>query len=277
MAFRKVMVRTLFVFGFFVLALAGLGVYVRYIEPNWIQTTQHHVAVRATHWDGQIRKVAHLSDLHTRGMGYRERKMLDFLRTEQPDVIVITGDTVTEGTTPEGLFDVLSRLKAPKGVFAVRGNWEYWIRLPQESEIYRQAGVRLLQNESVALAPGLWLVGLDDAYAGRPSVKKAMTGVPEGAGCIAFFHEPIQFDNGIANRCFLSLAGHTHGGQAKVPFVWQKHLPFGSKPYIEGWYQKDRAKLYVSRGIGTSVLPVRFLARPEIAIMHLYPETQSAP
>lgn len=252
------------------LAGGALAAYARWVEPRWIETTHHQVVM---HGPAAVRpiRIAHLSDLHTRGISDRERRVFRILAEEKPDVIVISGDTVTEGTTPEELRAVLLQLSAPLGVFAVRGNWEYWVRIPREKELYRQAGVRLLQNERVELAPGMWLVGLDDGFSGKPDPDKALAGMPAGDVCIALFHEPILFEGLVGRRCGVSLAGHTHGGQAKIPFLWKQRLPFGSLPYIEGWYEKDGFKLYVSRGIGTSILPIRFRSRPEVAIVSLVP------
>ena len=136
------------------LAGGALAAYARWVEPRWIETTHHQVVM---HGPAAVRpiRIAHLSDLHTRGISDRERRVFRILAEQKPDVIVISGDTVTEGTTPDELRAVLSQLTAPLGVFAVRGNWEYWVRIPREKELYRQAGVRLLQNERVELAPGM--------------------------------------------------------------------------------------------------------------------------
>ena len=110
------------------------------------------------------------------------------------------------------------------------------------------------------------MVGLDDAATGSPDLEIALRGVPPDAFVIALFHSPVYFDQ-LAARCPLALAGHTHGGQVRIPLVPAFWLPRGSGRYLAGWYRRDAAEMYVSRGIGTSVLPMRFLCRPELAFI----------
>lgn len=83
---------------------------------------------------------------------------------------------------------------------------------------------------------------------------------------IGLFHSPASFDS-VAGSWPLALAGHTHGGQIRLPFVKPLWLPEGSGSYVAGWYEGKGSKLYVSRGVGTAMLPLRFLCRPELALI----------
>ena len=245
-------------------AVVGLAVAVDgfLIEPYRIEVT--HSSVQAPL--SRPLKIAHLSDLHTSGLGRHERKLLLLLDAERPDVIVITGDTVTWGRRYDGIRPLLSRLHAPLGVWLVRGNWENE-RLPRdERAFYSQLGIHFLLNEASPIRPDVWIAGLDDPSTGTPNLDTALKTVPQGAYVIAAFHAPVFFDD-IAGQVPLVLAGHTHGGQVRLPLVPVFWLPRGSGRFLEGWYTERGSRMYVSRGIGTTFLPVRFLCPPELVII----------
>ncbi len=236
-----------------------------WIEPNWIEVTHYQIHAPL----GAPLKIAQLSDLHTRGLGRRERRILAILEAEKPDLIVVTGDSVSSWRTSyPKCREVLARLHAPLGVWLVRGNWENWRPVKNERAFYEAAGVRLLVNASQAVQPDVWLVGLDDPWSGTPRPEAALAGVPPGTFTIALFHSPYFFD-WMAGRCNLALAGHTHGGQVRLPLVRPLWLPGGCGRFLAGWYVERGSQMYVSRGLGMSVLPMRFLCRPELAIITL--------
>lgn len=235
------------------------------IEPDNIQVTQYtiHAGIPET------LKIADLSDLHTRGVGRPERKVLAILAAEKPDVIIITGDTLADPFGDyEDCMKLYKQMHAPVGVWFVRGNWENWHPIRHERPFYRRAGVNLLVNQNHELAPGVWLIGLDDPFSGRANLNEAMRGVPADAYKIAAFHAPYFFQT-IAGKVNLVLAGHTHGGQVHVPFIKPFWLPEGSGPYLEGWYELNGSRMYVNRGIGMSEIPARFLCRPEVTFITL--------
>lgn len=244
-----------------------------FLEPNWIEVTRHHVRAasasdppHAADPPARPLKIAHLSDLHTNGIGPRERQLLALLEAERPDLIVITGDTLARRGKYEACRELLSHLRAPLGVWVVRGNWENWRPLRNERAFYASAGVNFLLNEARPAGDSIWLAGLDDASTGSPDLEATLKGVPADAFTIVLFHSPAFFDQ-VAGRCPLALAGHTHGGQVRLPLVPVFWLPRGSGKYVAGWYQHGGAQMYVSRGIGTSILPVRFRCRPELVII----------
>lgn len=247
---------------FFIIPLLLFG-YALGIEPYWIKTTHHtlHVDVSLP----KAIKIAHLSDLHTQGLGRREKKLLALLEQEKPDVIVITGDTMNGETKPQELFDVLSQLHAPLGVFAVPGNWDRSFGDNAELEIYQKAGVHLLKNETFPLFEKIQLLGLNASW--DPTLlQQTLSQLSDHSFCIALFHEPILFDS-VTTKCKLAFSGHTHGGQVRLPFLPPFWLPPKSGSYVAGWYQKAQSHMYVSQGIGTSLFPIRFFCRPELAII----------
>ena len=250
----------------FVLAAGFFGLviwtYAFLIEPYRIEVSRHHVHANIE----APFKIAHLSDLHSYGIGRREQKLLDILDSERPDLIVITGDLVDTEAGYAGCHQVLERMHAPLGVWVVHGNHEVWWPIPNEQTFYESAGAKLLLNSNARASANVWLVGLDDSYAGAPDLERALSSVPSTAYRIALFHSPVFFDR-IAERCDLALAGHSHGGQIRLPVIGPVWLPPETGHYVEGWFEKDNSRMYVSRGIGTSILSARFLCRPEIAII----------
>lgn len=234
-----------------------------FIEPNWVETTHHVVRARVA----RPLTIAHLSDLHLRSLGRRERTVLDVVTRARPDAIVITGDTVDDGDGAVAQ-EFMSRLSAPLGVFAVLGNWEHW--RPATAAPFQRSRVHLLQNEARQLRDNVWVVGFDDSTAGEPNAQAGVRDVPKGAYVIAAMHSPAFIEE-VRGDVDLALAGHTHGGQVRLPWIGPLWLPRGSADFVAGWYRRDRARMYVSRGVGTSILPVRFLCRPEVALINLMP------
>ncbi len=252
--------------------LAGLvpaaGAWSALVEPAWIEVTGHRVEGRGLRTPLRI---AHVTDLHSEGLGRVERRLVRRLGEQRVDVVVITGDTTTPGGTLEGYLEVWRAIVDAAGdapVVAVRGNWEYWE--PADERLERDAGVRLLQNRSMQLRDDVWIVGVDDSLAGTPDRVAAGAGVPDGVFRLGLLHSP-QAAHGFALDTDLMLAGHTHGGQLVWPLLGPPLLPPGSGDYVSGWYEERGVPLFVSRGIGTSVLPIRFNCRPELAVIEVTP------
>jgi predicted MPP superfamily phosphohydrolase len=229
-----------------------LAAYAFWIEPYWIQVTRHETG------EGPREiKIVHLTDLHFKTEGSRERRVLEILEEEKPDLIVITGDSITDGFDPEAFTAFLSRIRAPLGVFACRGNWEDWYSY--SIPCFAEGGVRLLEDQSEALPrTGLEIVGLRSARSPVPSGTAPLR--------IALCHYPIILPSASKKGVDLVFAGHTHGGQVRLPFFGALTLPFDCGRYEAGWYAEGTCRMYVSRGIGTSILGVRFNCRPEVAV-----------
>ena len=242
----------------------GLAIYSNQIEPYNIEVTHHHIFAPLK----SPIKIAHLSDLHTNGLGRREQKMLAILEAEKPNLIILTGDQILFGGNYDGCREVLKQLQAPLGVYVVPGNHDNWYPPPEGRDFYDSIGLNYLVNQNKQVQEGLWIIGLEDAMTSHPNFEKAKAGVPEAAYKIVFFHSPAAFDE-VAGQCDLVFAGHSHGGQVRFPFFKPFYLPRGCNDYVEGWFERDGSKMYVSRGIGTSILPLRFNCRPEISIVTL--------
>jgi uncharacterized protein len=270
MRFRFLLTRWRTTFLILFLSALGIAVYAFRIEPFNIEVTRHQIAAPLH----SPVKIAHLSDLHTYGIGQREQKMLAILEQEKPDLIVITGDLISDANGYPGCLEVLKRLNAPLGVWVVVGNHENWAYQRMQriygnfKNYYESAGAKLLFNSNMKIRDDLWLIGLDDAMTGAPDINASFASVPDNTYKIALFHSPAFFDD-VADKCDLALAGHSHGGQIRLPFIKPLWLPAKCGVYVEGWFERNNSRMYVSRGLGTSLLPVRFNCRPEISIITL--------
>jgi predicted MPP superfamily phosphohydrolase len=158
---------------------------------------------------------------------------------------------------------------------AIVGNWEYWsdIDFKKLADVYARHQGRLLVNDCQFAKVGklhLALVGLDDALAGVPDILHALKQCPQADARILIEHTPEFFgkplDSVAGNAPYLlSLSGHTHGGQIAL-FGFSLQIPPGSGAYNRGWYDTKLGRMYVSRGIGTSVIPIRIGAAPELPL-----------
>ncbi len=238
------------------------------IEPFRIQVTHYQLHGRVN----APLKIAHLSDIHTHGFGRRERRLVEILHAENPDVILITGDTLGEMNLYAPAQNLYRQMRAPLGVWVVRGNFEntYRVSPRRERAMYDDAGVNLLVNANHQMRPDVWVAGVDDPASGDAKLDAALSGIPAGAFSILLFHSPAFFDV-AAGRASLCLAGHTHGGQVRIPFMNPMWLPKGVGRYLDGWYEQQGSKMYVSRGLGMSKLPIRFLCRPEVTFITVEP------
>lgn len=238
------------------------------IEPRWLDVTTHAITlpVRAP------LVIAQISDLHTHDAdGFIEGRVRAALDEFKPDLIVLTGDVYdsAEGKVAAAAF--VDTLQAPLGVWYAPGNWEHSVNNRLEAVDYLPSStVGTLWNRATKLRDDLWLAGFDDQMAGTPKLDEGLKDVPDDVAVVGIFHSPAFFAE-AQTRLDLAIAGHTHGGQVRLPGLPPYWLPPSSGPYVEGFYGDDDSRLYVSRGIGMSMLPVRFFCRPELAIFTVTP------
>jgi predicted MPP superfamily phosphohydrolase len=249
------------------------------IEPNWLEVTRHDAWFPALppEFDGLV--VAHLSDLHISNYGFRERRVVKLLADANPGLIAITGDVSVKGRDPAPIQRFLKELQSLHitfGVWAVPGNHEHTGSPAQTDEALRrfftEAGIALLINEGGRIGRGLdtlSLIGVDDPYSGHDKLGAALKGMQRTPFAVLLSHSPEIFMKADLAHFDLVLAGHTHGGQVRLPWIGALWVPDGSEAYEAGWFSGLNAKMYVTRGIGTSILPIRFLCRPEIALITL--------
>ncbi len=221
-------------------------------------------------------RVVHLTDIHhslwtSLRVVQRAVHLANALR---PDVIALTGDYVT--FSPACVWPVaraLGRLRARLGVFAVLGNHDFRVGAAEMASALRAQGIRVLRNSHFALRAGggtLWLVGVDDLWWGADDLEQALERVPAHDCKLLLCHNPLGIHRAVRYGVDLVLSGHTHGGQIRLPVVGSVYgrSKLG-KRFVDGWNRLDGTQIYVSRGIGVSIVPLRVGCPPEISSLRL--------
>ncbi len=246
--------------------------YAFWIEPDWIDINIYDVGAKNS--EKPVR-IVQLSDLHLQSIGRHELKIVQAVHAIKPDLIVISGDAIDQSDALPVLEKFLGSLDAIP-LIAVLGNWEYWSEVDRTSlrVLYeRRTDTKLLVNEEASFHFGsrtIRVFGLDDFTASRPRLDSFTH--DSSVTTLAVQHSPGWFDSLEAKQWpgefDLCLSGHTHGGQITL-FGLPLWTPRGSGDFTSGFYKRKACLLYVSRGLGTSVLPIRFGSRPEIAVFDL--------
>ncbi len=223
-------------------------------------------------------RIAQFSDLHMDGLTMtraRLEEVVTRVNAEQPDLIAITGDFVTDGTGFQvaDLVEPLRQLDARDGVMVVMGNHDHHLNTGLIRRVIRESGlidlnnaVRVIERDSARL----YVAGVDSLVAQKARLDLVLPQIPEGCPAILLAHEPDFADVSAATGRFtLQLSGHSHGGQVRLPFVTRLVLPIFAHRYVRGARQVSSMALYVNRGLGTVGLPLRFNCPPEITMIQL--------
>jgi predicted MPP superfamily phosphohydrolase len=245
-------------------------------EPRWLEVTRHELRVRglSPRLDGM--RIAQVTDVHLPANLPVAEETLAVLERERPEIVVLTGDICETAAAAADLTAFLRRAKGATATAATLGNWEYRGGLGGDAgrRAHEAAGVPLLVNSHLTVeahGAALTLVGLDDYVAGDPDPIAALRERPRGVPEIWLTHPPGLVDrlpSDLPSRPAALLAGHTHGGQIRLPGL-PAYTPTGSGRFVEGWYRDTFAPLYVSRGIGTADIRARLFCRPELPVFTL--------
>lgn len=280
-----------------ILALILGLIYAYYVEPR--RLVVKHVDLKVKNWNPALNdlRIAVLSDIHA-GSNYvteaRLRQIVELTNQAQPDLIVMLGDFIS----PNGEEFELPRMPATKiaenlkglharyGVYAVFGNSDLWAESALKRE-FAKVGIRLLENEVVVIQHNgakLRLFGLEDHLKfGNWGVtnkkwKKILENSEQEGDLVVLEHSPdvlpiITGDLLLSRQLRLILAGHTHGGQFWFPLIGSPIIPssYGQR-YAYGHVRENGIDMFVTTGIGTSILPIRFLVPPEIVILNIIAE-----
>jgi predicted MPP superfamily phosphohydrolase len=232
----------------------------------------HEVASRLVHPCHDGLRLAHLSDLHVSANlpARRLLRMVELVNARRPDFALLTGDYVnlTVRALPR-LVDALSRLEVPS--WGVLGNHDHWADAARVTAALERSGVRVLRNSSSTLevfgAP-LHLVGVDDYRTGHADAAMAFEGLPVLGTRLVLTHDPNAADALHGRGAALVLAGHTHGGQIRLPRVTEGIARWIGVKYLAGFFRVGDGWLYVNRGLG-AVVPLRVAAPRELAFITL--------
>jgi|SRR5215470_14099718 len=278
---RRVLLGGMGMAGFVASATAA---YATGIEPLNLVVTSYRP--KLPRWpSGRPLSVSVIADLHAGGPNMtipHIRRVVDVANSLKSDLIVLLGDYVathpfvTEHVPHQAWAAELARLKADHGVWAVLGNHDWWLGVQDIRRAFADAEIPVLENHAVHLGPRgrrFWLAGLGDQFAvrlgrgrfrGVDDLPATLSRINTDDPVILLAHEPYVFAT-VPHRIALTLAGHTHGGQVRVPFVWGPvtSSDYGSR-FAYGHIVEQRRHMIVSGGLGTSVVPVRLGVPPEI-------------
>lgn len=224
------------------------------VEPGWLRV------VRLDRTDlGLGKTIVHFSDVHHSGnRGYFER-VVAVINAQCPDLVFFTGDLVNAGETrhlAEAL-EVCGQIRAP--LYGVSGNHDPWDQasLAALAKVFAATGGAWMINQAIDLGSFV----LHASSWNRPF------GRPESRTKILLCHYPAACEHALEQPYDMILSGHSHGGQALIPLLGPVYLPRGTGRYVRGEYDTPSGKLFVSAGIGTTGIRVRFMCRPDIAVI----------
>ncbi|MEO7538623.1 MAG: metallophosphoesterase [Pyrinomonadaceae bacterium] len=218
-------------------------------------------------------KIIHLSDTHHSPFTNLEHitrtgKIANRLK---PDMFLLTGDYVShhrEYIPPVAA--VLGQLKAKYGVHACLGNHDHWTDADLVTSLFRGEGINVMVNEGFrfeAEGASFWLAGVDDYMVGKTDVPAALRGSYPDEMKLLLAHNPIIFREAARGGVDLTLSGHTHGGQIKIRDEERRILP--KRKLKAGLHSRHNSQIYITRGIGTVVVPMRYQCPPEISLLEL--------
>jgi hypothetical protein len=252
------------------------------IEPGMLVV--RHLRMELPGWQSDLR-IAVLSDLHVGSphVGLDKlRTIVERTNAENPALVVLLGDYVIGGPNrgggirgggfvePEPIAEELKKLRAPLGVYAVLGNHDWWYDGERVGKALNDAGIELLENRAVHVGH-IWLAGIADLWTRDPDVAGTLGQVRGEEPVVLITHNPDIFPE-VPPRVSLTLAAHTHGGQVNLPLIGRV-VTTSRLGYTAGEFVEQGRHLFVTTGIGTSIMPVRLGVPPEIVILTVGPSS----
>lgn len=274
-----------------IIIILALALYSYFIEPNRLEINRY--VVENSGINGV--KIVLASDFHIKPYGQKRLdKIIELINKEEPDIVISTGDYVCghtkHSTMPiEDIAKNLGRVQTKYGFYTSLGNHDGWYNPKIVAKALEENGIKVLNNENVKLninGQEFFIAGVEDYDTGKPDIDKALRGI-ENEPAILLTHSPDMF-NRISTNITLTLAGHTHGGQIRLPLIGPIFTASNHHDkFAKGWKQlknrelikidetkpikltKDSKTMFITRGIGVSILPFRFNCPPEINVIEL--------
>jgi predicted MPP superfamily phosphohydrolase len=252
--------RRRFILGGLLLTPCALFAEARWIEPDWLKIRRVRLAK-----EKPSHRFVHFTDLHHKGDRAYCESVVKTINSLSPDFVCFTGDIIEDGKhLPEALH-ILSGIKAP--LYGVPGNHDYWSKVSFDpiKECFAATGGGWLLDEQVLTRDGKVNI------IGASCVSANQTPLPAQAGVknIFLMHYPAWVKKLGDQKYDALLAGHSHGGQVRIPFYGPVVVPFGCDQYDLGLFQTAAGPLYVGAGIGWFLWPMRFRCRPEITVIEI--------
>lgn len=259
--------------GIFLIGIGLIYVLVGMIGNPFVFLTTYELSFKNLPDEFDGFKIVQISDTHIQEVGSLERQIIQKLKQIKPDLVLITGDLVDNGKFNEA--EVLTFLSEVASIAMTSysfGNHEYAITNAFETKI-KEAGVLLLRNHKVVLEKGegrLELLGVDDpSLMVDTTLEETLNSLlNKDAFTLLMSHRPEYFELYDTHRVDLVFSGHAHGGQFRFPFIGGFIAPNqGFFPnYTAGVHQSPNTRLVISRGIGNSIIPIRFYNVPELIL-----------
>lgn len=256
--------------------LTLVGSYPLFIERQIVNVNRYKVPIHNLPASFHGFTIAQLTDLHlgflvTASFIEGVVRKANNLNT---DIIVCTGDYVHDKNTTKEIdqvWPILSKLKAKYGVYSVLGNHDHWADTDKSLDWLQKSGhdLRHLCKPIFKNGERIVIGGAGDFWEDELKIDETFSYTDEGDCRILLSHNPDSVDTQFETPISLVLSGHTHGGQVVIPFYGAPIVPVKNKNYTSGLIDTPKTKLFISRGIGWSVLPIRFNCYPEIAVLEL--------
>lgn len=240
------------------------------IEPNVVVVNKYKIQ------DKNLKgiKIVFAGDFHVKP--YQEKRLqyiINKINAQKPDIVLLIGDYVNmheeEWSYPIAkTAEELSKIDSKNGIYTVLGNHDYYKEGKKIKKAMTNAGITVLENDCkkvVINGKTVSIAGIEDLTTGFPSLRKALRYAENPT--ILLSHQPDIFPL-VPKSVNLTLAGHTHGGQVVFPFKGAVIVPsqYGTK-YASGYFEENDKKMIVTKGLGTSILPIRFNCPPEIVVI----------
>lgn len=269
------------------LAVLMISVYGFVIEPGRLVQRDYTLALRGWPAACDGLRIDVVADTHTgsprNGIDHLDRWVQALTDSDAP-IVLMGGDyvilSVLAGTyvPADVIAEHLKPLTARKQVYAVLGNHDWWKNGKEISRAFSAAGVKMIDNQALSVQVGacrFWLAGLGDKLEGRPDVPGTFARIPAGAPVIALTHEPSLWPQ-LPATAALTVAGHTHGGQINPFGVFTPRRFRADSHALRGVYAEGGHTLFVTPGIGTSILPMRLGVPPEVSRLKLRGDASNA-
>jgi predicted MPP superfamily phosphohydrolase len=255
---------------------AGLAQLARsaFAEPYQLAVEQHAIGLKRLPRELDGFRIVQLSDIHHSPFTGREQveRAVEVANSLQPDVIALTGDYVShEREYVQPCAEMLGKLRARRGVYAVLGNHDNWVDAELVTDLFGLAGIKVLNNEGMRFedkGASFWLAGVNDTMVGLEDLPLALAGSAADEMKLLLAHNPVILRRAARAGVDLVLSGHTHGGQVTLR---SERSASGRvrRRILRGLGRRGETQIYVTRGLGTVVLPVRYGSLPEVSALTL--------
>ncbi|HMF54737.1 MAG TPA: metallophosphoesterase [Pyrinomonadaceae bacterium] len=243
-------------------------------EPYMLTVERREIFLRRLPRELDRFRIVQLSDVHHSPFTGSEqiRRAVETANSLEPDLIALTGDYVShERAYAAPCAEMLGRLRARHGVYAVLGNHDHWVDASLITDLFTLAGMRVLVNEGMrfeARGASFWLAGVDDTMVGMEDLPLALAGSSADEMKLLLAHNPVILRRAARAGVDLVLSGHTHGGQVTLR---SEREPSGRprRRLLRGLGRQGGTQIYVTRGLGTVVLPIRYGSPPEVSLLEL--------